>query len=873
MEAQGSLQKKVFWGLAAGWALVSLWGCGGSREPSAEDRLRAQFCTPISTAKTFEETPYVGGSDIIYSFQNIRASLNSACASCHMAPARIGGFTYIDAWRGAEVTLGGETKWINGFSETAEQMRDAIFHHDPKKQMPPEDRRQKNPEAFLAMGRDLDVWIKAGKPEGTFKLGQAPELPRGKPRPMKPHATSELGDCVPTAQAIGTDYRTDRFFETAKTLPKFLHETDMHALDPHLLARTGTITYNVEYPLWADNADKGRWVHVPMKMIDGELRRQSIEFDPATREFKIPENTRFYKSFYRAVKLANGKTKMRRMETRIIVARTPWENSLFGSYQWDETEQVATLVEAPYRDGTPWKDLIFDVNVDEAKPKMRPYAIPGRQRCIDCHRGSPTQNFILGFQPLQINKRPFGAAGRMDPAYAHDLDQVRRFISYGLISGLKSADELPVLENTGQLRASNVHELRANGYMVGNCYHCHNPNGLAFTKENGITLALGPGDIFQFSTHQRSTQMPTRKLVHQNGDLDGSHIWRKVVDGPAQQGMFSQMPMHTPGAPDCRVQTVIGKWIRSFESLAAADAWNPACKKENPFHWIDLDFTWLESDTYTPRRNDWASPADGMPPKYRNIELTSELREAISTEFAVGYWLKKPECGFPERDLPAEQRRPWMIKGAKPKRPFGEVYSTTPGSYFYRNTCMKCHGPRGDGDTSLAKGILNWSGGSVRVANLIDGMFGNKSENLKVFDLNGRNHGGQYLIWMAMEGTRVRFPPEVASFMGKHGGQMLNGLREKCLSQISTNKPSSPQFMDHEIFNRVCFMNNLEPGHPDLAFDESTNEALSPARVEEWLDRAAWNAGWAIFEYLREISQGVVRPAIDQCEIAHPKQE
>lgn len=856
--------------MAATLALSLFSACGGSKGMSDADKKRAEFCKPSLTSHKFEETPFVGSDAQVLSFQTIRANINSACATCHAVPSKTGGFSYLDSWQGKEITINGTTQWYPGFSESAQKMRDYIFHEDFKKRMPPEERRSKNPESFLEMGRQLELWIQAGKPDGSFEAGKVPDDRKGKFRPTKPKTTSDLGDCIPTAKAIGQDFDADRHFETATDLPKYLTDTDLFTLDPYELATHGTVAYNVEYPLWADNAEKGRWIHVPMKMEGGKLKKQSILFNPITRKFEIPENTRFYKTFYRAVLLPNKKTRMRRMETRIIVSRTPYEKSLFGTYQWDETEQVATLVEAPYRDGTKFKDLIFDVVVDEAKGKVRPYAIPGRQRCMDCHMGSEMGNFVLGFTPLQINKRPWGAAGRMDYPASHDLDQVDRFLSYGLIAGIKSNQELPVLENSGELPARNVHELRMNGYTTGNCYHCHNPNGLAFTKENGVQLGLGPGQLFQFNTQRKSVQIESRRLVHQNGELESSHIWRKIFDPPAQQGMFSQMPMHTPGSPNCYLQTVTGKWIRSFETEEAAELWEPECKKENPFFWIDMDFTWPASESYIPRRNDWADETEGMPARYRSIELTPALANAIRTQYPVGWWVKKPQCLFPAVDLPPEERRPWMMKGDVPKRPLGEVYYATPGTYFFRTTCIKCHGPRADGNSSLAKGILNWSGGSVRVANLIEGMFGKNGANLSTFDLRGRNMAGNYLIWMAMEGTRVRFPPELSSFVGKHGGQMLNGIREKCLAQISSAKPSSPQFTDHEVFNKVCFMENLYPGHPDLAFNGSNDTPVYPDRVEAWLDRAAWNAGWAIFEYLREAGMGNWQPGIDQCETKFP---
>lgn len=859
-------------GAAVGSLLCLFLGCGGSKEPTAEEKLRAEQCPSVESVKAFEETPYHGGDGSqILSFQTIRSRVNAACASCHQAPARVGGFSYTDDWMGKEMTVAGESAFYPGFFEAGEKMRDYMNHPDPVRRMPPPDRRGGNPDVFLELARHLDQWIAAGRPNGTFKVGVSSKPPPGKPRPSPPRATSELGDCVPIAKIIGSDYKTDRRFETMTQLPKFLTETDMTTLDPYVLAQQGTVAYSVEYPLWADNADKGRWIHVPSKIIDGQVRRQSVDYDPVTRQFVIPENTRFYKTFYRAVTLPNKKIKMRRMETRIIVSRTPWEKSLFGTYQWDESEQIAMLVDAPYRDGTPWKDLLFDVVVDEAKGKIRPYAIPGRSRCIDCHMGSPTQNFVLGFQPLQINRRENGGAGKLESPARHDLDQVDRFLSYGLIKGFAAARDLPILEAMATLPAHNEHEMRANGYVVGNCYHCHNPKGLAFTPENGVQLRLGPGDLFGFSTQQKSVQIPSRRIVHQNGELDGSQIWRKVTDTPQQLGMTSQMPMHTPGTPDCNVQRVLGKWIRSFESAQAADEWEPSCKKENPFFWIDTDFTQVSPEFYVPRRADWKDPVAGMTPKYRDIVLTPELEQAIQAKYPVGYWRKKPVCQFPTVNLPPEERLPWMMRGEKPKQPFGEIYYTTPGSYLFRNTCYKCHGPKADGDSAYARGIMTWSGGKVQVANLIGGMFGRKNENLKSFDLDGRNYGGNYLIWMAMEGTRVQFPPELSSLLGKHGGQMLNGVRDKCLAQISTDKPSSPNYNDHEMMKRICFMNNLRPGHPDLAFDGETNEPLNKERVEEWLDHATYNAGWAIFDFLKKASDGDWPAANDQCELVYPK--
>ena len=125
-----------------------------------------------------------------------------------------------------------------------------------------------------------------------------------------------------------------------------------------------------------------------------------------------------------------------------------------------------------------------------------------------------------------------------------------------------------------------------------------------------------------------------------------------------------------------------------------------------------------------------------------------------------------------------------------------------------------------------------------------------------------------YLIWMAMEGTRVQFPPELSSFLGKHGGQMLNQMREKCINQIAAEKRSSPNFMDHEVFNKICFVDNRSVDDPALQYNEETNKPLNPEVVDEWADRAAANIGFAIFDFLKSASAGNWQYGNDQCDVA-----
>lgn len=844
-------------------------GCGNGYTPEEEKTLKTLSCKTQEKTFSYDEIVYLGqkgGNQL--QFSDLREGLYSACMNCHLAPANAGGFSFIDSYNGQIKTIAGETKFFSGYFEIAEKVYEYLNHPDESLRMPPKDRRDKNPLLFQKLSDHVLSWIKAGKPEKvSFNNINSPQssIPLNPPLMRN----SELGECTPSSEIYGSDYIKDLFFEKLTRLPQDLSETDIFTFDSYELAKKGTLSYNVEYPLWADNSNKGRWFHLPVKRGLFGYQRAQITFDQTTQQFDIPENTRFYKNFYKKIKQVNGKIRFKRIETRIIVVRKPWQNSLYGTYKWDDSEQSATLVDTPYRDGTGFKDIVFQVKVDEATLKTRPYAIPGLQRCLDCHRGSSGNNGVLGFTPLQLNRREFGDYEKPQYISEAERSQVQRFIDYKIFNSVPEKNKWPKLETMSSAVPSNIFEYRAQGYLVGNCSHCHTPQGLAFLPENGINLDLRPGSIFQFNTKTRSVQVPSRLIVHQNGDLDQSHIWRKVSDSTAQLGMTNQMPMNTPGAPDCNVLRVIGKWIRSFESLEAAQTWEPECKKENEFKWIDQDFTIADDPkNYIPKRPDWKDSINGMPQKYKNLEISDELEKAFNKEYAVGYWSKKPECKFPEKNLTSDEIRPWMMRGDKPKRPFGEIYFTTPGSYYYRTSCMKCHGSEANGDSSLARAILMWSGGSVRVANFMDGMFGQRNANIDKF-LNGtKNYAPQYLVWMAMEGTRVQFPPELSSFLGKHGGQMLNQMREKCINQVSPAKPSSAQFVDHEVFEKVCFVNNLEKNHADLKFDES-GKPINPVAFEEWADRAAYNIGFSIFDYLKKKSAGALQPGNDQCEILY----
>lgn len=823
------------------------------------------------------------------SFEDLRLEIDAACANCHLAPAsKTGGFWYSSSFEKSELRVNGQKVLVNGIADVAETMKRVLGDN----RMPPETFRKAAPQKYTQLQSRLEDWIAAGKPAGQFPLRSTTT----KGNTAQKNQQSDLGSCIPRADQIGIDTEKDELFRSATQLPEKLSQTDLFSLDSLALARKGTVSYNVEYPLWADNAEKGRYVHFPAVWDEANKKWKTggAAYDTTSQQLTLPPNTRFYKTFYKAVKNKTGVTVFRKVETRILVVRKAPQEPLLGTYKWNENESEAQLVTLPYRDGTPFKDDIFKIVIDENTGQTRKYAIPGKQRCVECHKG--TQDYVLGFTPLQLNRRTVGSAGRERDVGADELSQIQRFLDAGILQNVSSPEELPKLESSGPRQSRNVHETRLQGYMVGNCSHCHNPNGFAM-KDNKVTLDLREGQLFDFDVRRitRDSNRSSPKYFAKPGDLQQSQIYlrvsaSKIGDG----GRYLPMPMHTPGDANCKLLNLTAKWIYSLSTdpqIAAKSETEPiTCEKNDDFPWIDLDMTWPKSTVFVPRRADWKDPANGMPKKFLDLKEDENLMRLLRKPVAVDFWERvlnadgkpQPKCDFPPKKEPTQREKAaWMLDAqGKLKQPAGELYTLTPGAHFYNTTCAKCHGTTADGRSGLATNLLTLSGGSIRVANLKDGLFG--PGNQTQFDVPARNRfgkkqnlAGNYLIWMAMEGTRVTFPPEMEPYVGRHKAQMLNQLRERCKNFIASSpQKASDKMKDYLAFRDVCFYKNGKPDDKDIQFDPSTDQPLNPEALEAWADRAAINVGWAIFEYLNtEGSAGKWQPLKNECDKIYPARQ
>ncbi len=513
-------------------------------------------------------------------------------------------------------------------------------------------------DSLKGLVRLLQEWAAAGYPPDVFyeKLptdaGQSPyalSLDLGM-------AFTELGTCVPSATfafasdrptmaALDADFaaRVASADDAANPqdkigLPVDLADTDFTSFDSEVLARRGLIAFAPAYPLWSDDAGKLRYVRVPLGT--------SIKFDPKTQHFDIPENTRFYKTFMKEVTDANGNKRWRKLETRLIVARhdqvspqdpTYKPQSLFGSYEWDETETHASLLIDTLRNGDPFTDHLFEYVEDEPKAAeirakkpanlsyelefakvAKHWAVPGSQRCIHCHEGSLNDNFILGFTPLQINRRPLNEGGVYEAPSDDELGQLQRLIDLGVITGIDSPAQILGLEDSqGDRKARNDQELKAQAYMLANCSHCHNQQGFpsVASKELKSVLNFYPGKranetviggVFQFPLEKYSPRInrgfdhvgiayitpSMRDAAPPDGknytdkdipaDDPNSPVGLTFLDAPwrsliyrnvktaftyAEAGtLYPHMPFDT-GGHDCRASQWLGEWMVSIPAV------------------------------------------------------------------------------------------------------------------------------------------------------------------------------------------------------------------------------------------------------------------------------------------------------------------
>lgn len=289
---------------------------------------------------------------------------------------------------------------------------------------------------------------------------------------------------VPEITAFGTDRDGDVYFctfdgrilqfqrhrwsaEDAPPFPARLSDTGLFASTVDLTPAPGVLPYGVNVPLFADGAEKERFVALPKK--------GGVKFSEHGR-WEFPVGTVFIKHFY-----LNGgggaASERRRIETRLLVHHQwGWDGY---TYKWNAAQTDAELLDDVARQE-------FPVGAPN-QPHLQTWTFPSRSDCRACH--TRVEKFVLGASTRQLN--------RFDPAGKEN--QLAQWNRLGLFADAlpKPPEDLPAFPDWRKCAAQPADETtrrpieigsaeavaeRARAYLDVHCAVCHAPQGTGYTK-------------------------------------------------------------------------------------------------------------------------------------------------------------------------------------------------------------------------------------------------------------------------------------------------------------------------------------------------------------------------------------------------------
>lgn len=197
----------------------------------------------------------------------------------------------------------------------------------------------------------------------------------------------------------------------------------------------GVVPYTVAAPLWADHAEKGRFIVLP----EGE---QLDTTDPD--EWALPVGSVIIKSFSYSTDLRDPEGTRKLIETRLLIHEADgWSGH---TYLWDDAQTEATRL-------VPGKRLMLTSLDETGAETTRPYVVPNTNQCKNCHE-------------IDDRLRQIGLSHRQ----MHG--QITALMDEGILAAAPTIDA-PLAEPFGDAPIDD----RARAYLDANCAHCHRPGG------------------------------------------------------------------------------------------------------------------------------------------------------------------------------------------------------------------------------------------------------------------------------------------------------------------------------------------------------------------------------------------------------------
>ena len=336
--------------------------------------------------------------------------------------------------------------------------------------------------------------------------------------------------------------------------PQKLSETGLFKSVADHIPADGVIPYDVNSPLWSDNAQKYRFIAIPG---DGQIDFDDVTYPQAPPEappgWRFPDGTVLVKTFAIETEVGNPESEVR-LETRLLHhKRMDGEDNGYGAqvwrgytYIWNDAQTDAVL--APL-EGLDRELTIKDADAAGGKRKQV-WHFPSRSECTLCH--TMAARYVLGVSTMQMNR---------DYDYGHfQMNQIEYLDRLGMFSASpeKTPDDLPKLADY-QDDTEDVN-LRARSYLQSNCSHCHRKWGggnAEFTLL--VNYNLEDGGLVGVKPQQGLFNLLDSELVIP-GQPEKSMIYhRMTLDG------LGRMPHIASNVKNSKAVDLIREWISKMD--------------------------------------------------------------------------------------------------------------------------------------------------------------------------------------------------------------------------------------------------------------------------------------------------------------------
>jgi uncharacterized repeat protein (TIGR03806 family) len=320
----------------------------------------------------------------------------------------------------------------------------------------------------------------------------------------------------------------------AKKPPKLLSEfgffDDLRAQKP----AAGVVPFRLNTPLFSDNAQKFRFVHVP----EGKAAR----YDD-TETFEFPVGTALIKTFAFPADYRKPDENLRLIETRVLLRQDDgWQA---WAYLWNDEQTDATLKIAGAR-------VDISTVAADGVPLAFTYSVPNKNQCKGCHA------FNGSIVPLGPKARNLNGDFPYAGGAKNQLDQ---WTALNILEGApvaKSAPKVPDWRDT-----SAPVDGRARAWLDVNCAHCHRREGPA--SNSGLFLTFGESDPVAYGVMKRPVAAGRgsgdRQFDIKPADPDGSILMYRV-DSTEPGVMMPELGRHIDD-PDA--VALLRQWIAEMK--------------------------------------------------------------------------------------------------------------------------------------------------------------------------------------------------------------------------------------------------------------------------------------------------------------------